>query len=357
MRQAGSAERGWRGAAAGRRWGGGGGGGGGGAGARGGAGGTGGSAGTAAPPVLYAVGDIADCSKTGDTATGLLLDGLVGSIAVLGDIAYPNGSAADFADCFDPPWGRHRPRVRPVPGNHEYQTSGAAAYYDYFGAAAGDPSKGYYSYDLGAWHVVALNSNCSAVSCSAGSTQEQWLRQDLAAHPAACTLAYWHHPRFSSGHNGNATTMSAIWNALHDLGADVVLAGHDHGYQRLGPLDKSGKLAANGMLGQVERAQLGLDAFAVAHDHDRHRVRIDVLRSQRLQLVGGRALDPLDELHRVIERQLVEADFAECGGGAAGGGQALGDAHEQGCARLGDLLRGHRPLPQPAQLGQHLADR
>src|SRR6266540_1423966 len=248
MRQAGSAERGWRGAAAGRRWGGGGGGGGGGAGARGGAGGTGGSAGTAAPPVLYAVGDIADCSKTGDTATGLLLDGLVGSIAVLGDIAYPNGSAADFADCFDPPWGRHRPRVRPVPGNHEYQTSGAAAYYDYFGAAAGDPSKGYYSYDLGAWHVVALNSNCSAVSCSAGSTQEQWLRQDLAAHPAACTLAYWHHPRFSSGHNGNATTMSAIWNALHDLGADVVLAGHDHGYQRLGPLDKSGKLAANGML-------------------------------------------------------------------------------------------------------------
>ena len=176
------------------------------------------------------------------------MDGLTGPIALLGDIAYPDGSATDFANCFDPPWGRHRSRFRPAPGNHEYQTPGAAGYYAYFGAAAGDPSKGYYSYDVGAWHVVALNSNCSDVSCAAGDAQEQWLRQDLAANPRACTLAYWHHPRFSSGHNGNATTMAPIWQALDDFGADLVLAGHDHGYQRLGPMNSSGAMAASGIV-------------------------------------------------------------------------------------------------------------
>ena len=183
-----------------------------------GGGGTGGGAGGAGtggagPVVVYAAGDIGSCSATGDTLTGNLLDGLLGPIVVLGDIAYNNGSASDFASCFDPPWGRHKARMLPTPGNHEYQTANAAGYFGYFGAAAGDPAKGYYSFDLGAWHVVALNSGkCSMSPPPAGgcidAAQEQWLRADLAANPRACTLAFWHHPRFSSGSHGNLTTVT-----------------------------------------------------------------------------------------------------------------------------------------------------
>jgi hypothetical protein len=215
-----------------------------------GGGGVAGAGGTAggAPSVLYAVGDVTDCELTADTATARLVDGSTDPIALLGDIAYPDGSASDFANCFDPPWGRHKARIHPAPGNHEYQTAGASGYFGYFGAAAGDPTKGYYSYDVGTWHIVSLNSNCADVSCGAGSAQEQWLRQDLAAHPAACTLAYWHHPRFSSGHNGNATNMTALWQALMDANAELVLAGHDHGYQRLFPLSASGAMVANGIV-------------------------------------------------------------------------------------------------------------
>lgn len=197
--------------------------------------------------VLFAVGDVGDCNTTADTETANLLDGSSDPIALLGDIGYPNGSASDLANCFGQPWGRHKARVRPAPGNHEYLTSGAAAYFQYFGAAAGSAGKGYYSYDVGAWHVVALNSNCSNVSCSAGSAQEQWLRQDLAAHPAACTIAYWHHPRYNSGHHGNATNTTALWKALMDFGADVVLTGHEHGYQRWKPMNESNAQVANGI--------------------------------------------------------------------------------------------------------------
>jgi hypothetical protein len=124
-------------------------------------------------------------------------------------------------------------------GNHEYNTSGASGYYSYFGAAAGDPSKGYYSYDLGGWHFVVLNSNCGVVSCASGSPQEVWLRNDLAAHAAACTLAYWHHPRFSSGQHGNNTSSSVFWQDLYNANADVVLNGHDHLYERFGPQNPS----------------------------------------------------------------------------------------------------------------------
>jgi len=124
-------------------------------------------------------------------------------------------------------------------GNHEYQTAGAPGYYGYFGAAAGDPAKGYYSYNMGAWHVVVLNSNCTIVSCAAGSTQEQWLRADLAANPTTCTLAYWHHPRFSSGGHGNDTTVAPFWQALYDTNADLVLNGHEHEYERFAPQNPS----------------------------------------------------------------------------------------------------------------------
>ena len=199
------------------------------------------------PAVLYAAGDVGDCAETADTDTGLLLDGSTDPIALLGDIGYPNGTAADLANCFDPVWGRHKPRIHPSPGNHEYLSANAAPYFAYFGAAAGDPTKGYYSYELGAWHIVVVNSNCTNVACSAGSAQEQWLRQDLAAHPSSCTLAYWHHPLFNSGHHGNATNMKPIWQALMDFNADVVLSGHEHGYQRWKPMNASGTTVSNGI--------------------------------------------------------------------------------------------------------------
>ncbi len=197
-------------------------------------------------PVLVGAGDIASCASTSDEATAELLDivfssGVDGRVFTTGDNVYESGTDSKFANCYDTTWGRHRERTRPSPGNHDYGAPGASGYFKYFGAAAGDPSKGYYSYDLGTWHIVVINSNCSTVGgCGAGSPQEQWLRTDLAAHPAACTLAYWHHPRFSSGSHGNSVELQAIWQALYDYGADVVLNGHDHDYERFAPQDPNG---------------------------------------------------------------------------------------------------------------------
>jgi hypothetical protein len=174
----------------------------------------------------------------------LLVAGNYAAVLALGDLQYEDGSASKFTASYDPSWGRVKAITKPAPGNHEYQTSGAAGYYGYFGAAAGDPTKGYYSYDIGSWHVIALNSNCSAVGgCGAGSQQEQWLRVDLAAHSSAqCTLAYWHHPRFSSGSHGSDATYQAFWQALYDANADLVLVGHDHDYERFAPQTPSGAL-------------------------------------------------------------------------------------------------------------------
>src|SRR5215208_927891 len=155
-------------------------------------------------PVLVGAGDIASCRSTGDEATAGLLAGIDGTVATFGDNAYPKGTAADFAECYEPSWGQFKARTLPSPGNHDYETSGASGYFDYFGTAAGDPDKGYYSYDLGSWHVISLNSNCSSVGgCGPGSPQELWLKADLAANSNACTLAYWHNPRFSSGIHGD----------------------------------------------------------------------------------------------------------------------------------------------------------
>ncbi len=192
-------------------------------------------------PVLIAAGDIASCASSGDEATAQLLDALPGDVALLGDDAYESGTAAEFSNCYDPTWGRRKADTHPAPGNHDYVTANGAGYYGYFGAAAGDPARGYYSYDLGTWHIVALNSNCAEIGgCGAGSPQEQWLRADLASDAAACTLAYWHHPRFSSGEHGSQAYMQPIWQALYDFGADVVLNGHDHDYERFAPQDPAG---------------------------------------------------------------------------------------------------------------------
>jgi uncharacterized protein YjdB len=189
---------------------------------------------TVTPPsasvVLVGAGDIADCDAQ---PTAALLDNIPGTVFTAGDNAYPDGTAADYASCYDPSWGRHKARTRPAPGNHDYNTSGATGYYAYFGALAGPAGRGYYSYDLGAWHIVSLNSN---VSMSAGSAQETWLRADLAASTKTCTIAYWHHPRFSSGSNHGSSTQSAgVWQALYDAGAEIVISGHDHEYERFAP--------------------------------------------------------------------------------------------------------------------------
>jgi acid phosphatase type 7 len=195
--------------------------------------------------VLVGAGDIASCDDlAGAQATAKLLDNIPGTVFAVGDLAYPDGSDEQFANCYGRTWGRFKDRTRPTPGNHEYHGDGASAYSRYFGAAAGEPKKCYYSYELGDWHIVALNSECSAVGgCGAGSPQEQWLRKDLAAHPAKCTLAYWHKPLFSSGAaHGNDLEVKPLWDALYAANADVVIGGHDHDYERFAPQDPSGKL-------------------------------------------------------------------------------------------------------------------
>lgn len=160
------------------------------------------------------------------------------AVLALGDLQYEDGAAEKFAQSYDPTWGKVKAVTRPVAGNHDYGTEGAEPYYSYFGNAAGDPAKGYYSFDLGSWHVVALNSNCYAVGgCGPGSTQEQWLVSDLATSTAPCTLAYWHHARWSSGKNGSDSTYDAFWRALYADRAEIVLNGHDHDYERFAPQD------------------------------------------------------------------------------------------------------------------------
>jgi hypothetical protein len=194
-------------------------------------------------PVLVGAGDIASCDDlAGAEATAKLIDNIPGTVFAAGDLAYPDGSDEQFAKCYGPTWGRFKDRTRPTAGNHEYHSDGASGYARYFGGAAGDPKKAYYSYDLGVWHIIVLNSECGEVGgCEAASPQGQWLRQDLAQHPAACTLAYFHKPLFSSGaKHGNDPEMKLLWRALYDANADVVINGHDHDYERFAPQDPDG---------------------------------------------------------------------------------------------------------------------
>ena len=218
-------------------------------------------------PVVAAAGDIACRSAAttsgttchyGLTASAIATDPTITDVLTLGDIQYECGDLSSFLSFYDPTWGVFRSRTHPAIGNHEYLTAPASGcdpasttagkgYFDYWNGVdvatgpAGDRTKGYYSYDLGTWHLIALNSNCSqAGGCGAGSPQETWLRSDLAAHPAACTLAYWHHPRFSSGEHGNTSSVTPLWDALYAAGADLVLNGHDHDYERFAPQTPGG---------------------------------------------------------------------------------------------------------------------
>jgi alkaline phosphatase len=180
--------------------------------------------------VLLAVGDIGSCDGLADDAVAGLAANLEGEIALLGDIVYPNGSASNFANCFEPAWGDLHDRLHPIPGNHEYETAGASAYFDYFGDAAGEPGEGWYAWELGSWQIVALNTNCSRVDCDA---QRAWLADELVASDADCTLAMLHHPRWSSGRHGSGGPGAGLWDELVSGGVDVTLSGHDHSYERL----------------------------------------------------------------------------------------------------------------------------
>lgn len=194
------------------------------------------------PAVLVGAGDIADCTTVWDGVTANLVSHIPGTVITLGDNAYVSGTPDEFKNCYDPTWGRFKDRTRPSPGNHDYLTPAAAGYFGYFGVVA-NPPRGYYSYDLGGWHIISLNSNCDDIGgCQAGSPEERWLRADLAAHPAACALAYWHHPLFSSGPHGNDARTFALWQALYDYHADLVLNGHDHDYERFAPQTPDGQL-------------------------------------------------------------------------------------------------------------------
>jgi acid phosphatase type 7 len=187
-------------------------------------------------PVLLAAGDIAACGSDGDERTAALLDSNRGTVLALGDIAYDNGTLEEFQACFGPSWGRHTRRIRPAPGNHEYN-SDASGYFRYFGRAAGPAGRGYYSFDLASWHVVSLNSERDT---DAGGAQVRWLRADLARTRARCVLAFWHRPRWTSGQYADDARMAPLWNALYDARADIVLSGHDHNYQRYPPMNKRG---------------------------------------------------------------------------------------------------------------------
>jgi acid phosphatase type 7 len=200
-------------------------------------------------PIVLAAGDIASCASDGDERTAALLDRHPGTVLALGDLAYESGTLEEFRVCFAPSWGRHKRRIRPTPGNHEYK-SGGAGYFQYFGAAAGRAQRGYYSFDLGDWHIVSLNTERDT---TAGGAQARWLKSDLARAKARCVLAFWHRPRWTAGQYEDEATIAPFWNALYAAGADVVLSGHDHNYQRYPPLNRSG---------EIDRAR-GIRSFVV----------------------------------------------------------------------------------------------
>jgi acid phosphatase type 7 len=196
---------------------------------------------------LVGAGDIARCDDRSDRATARLLGKTRGTIFTLGDNAYPDGTRAQFRDCYAPTWGKYKKRTKPAVGNHEYHTPGAKGYFEYFRARAGKPGRGYYAYDRGRWHIVALNSNCEEVGCGARSRQAHWLRRNLRNHRARCTLAYFHHPLYASGRDYDSPEVRRFWTILFKRGADIVLSGHAHRYERYAPITPSGKRSDRGI--------------------------------------------------------------------------------------------------------------
>jgi hypothetical protein len=191
---------------------------------------------------LIGAGDIAGCEFNQDRKTARLLGKIHGTVFTLGDNVYPGGSRKQFRECYEPTWGKYKKRTRPSLGDQDYKTSGAKPYFDYFGRRAGKPTRGYYSYERGSWHIVALNSNCMEVGgCDYKSTQGRWLRRDLAKHPARCTLAYFHHPLYASGNTYDSPKVKPFWHILYNHHIEVILNGNTHRYERFARIRPSGK--------------------------------------------------------------------------------------------------------------------
>jgi hypothetical protein len=195
---------------------------------------------SAATVVLVGAGDISKCDNNNDEATAKLLDNSSGTVFTAGDNVYPSGSYTQFINCYHPTWGRHKSRTKPVPGNHEYDTSGAAGYFKYF-----NNMSSYYAYNLGDWRIYALNSE---IDVSSTSAQVKWLKNDLAANPKRCILAYWHKPRWSSGYqHGSSSKYQTLWKTLYDAKAELVINGHEHNYERFKEMNASGAASSPGL--------------------------------------------------------------------------------------------------------------
>jgi hypothetical protein len=202
----------------------------------------------AADPVLVGAGDIANCSRSQDEATAKLLDAIPGTVFTAGDNVYTHASPKEFTDCYGPTWGRAKSRTKPAPGDEDYETAGAKGYLGYFGSRAAPAGKTYYSYSIGAWHAVVLDTDCSDVGgCGATSPQAVWLKADLAANPTACTIAIFHHPRFSSAQSKPDGRSVTFWQILYSYGADVIVSGHRHQYERFAPQTSTGAASSKGI--------------------------------------------------------------------------------------------------------------
>jgi hypothetical protein len=235
-------------------------------------------------------------SSCRQAATARLIAGQgYATVLGLGDMQYEAGEYPDFLTSYDLSWGAFRAQTHPAVGNHEYGTPGADGYFDYFDGVgiddgpAGVRGAGYYSFNVGRWHLIALNSNCGRVSCAAGSPQEQWLRADLAATRKKCVLAYWHHPRYSSGEHGSSKATTQFWRDLYKAHADVVLSGHDHDYERFAQMNAFGRMKPDRgirefVVGTGGKSHYGFDG-AVAGSKRRIANRFGILR---LKLRKGR---------------------------------------------------------------------
>ena len=233
--------------------------------------------------VLVGAGDIGVCGSNAPEQTAALLDRIEGTVFTAGDNAYFQGSANDFRNCYEPTWGRHKMRTRPSPGNHEYDSPGAAPYFDYFGNNAGPPGLGYYSFTAGPWHVVSLNSNVPAGEASA---QYQWLASDLSERNPRCLAAIWHHPMFSSSRNGPSAAMRDIWRLLQQHGAEIAVVGHEHAYERFASLDASGRPTPDGIR-QFIVGTGGAPLYEFVTVAPGSEVRISAFGVLKLTLTGG----------------------------------------------------------------------
>jgi hypothetical protein len=276
-------------------------------------------------------------------------------VLMLGDGSYEDGTLAQYQSFYDPTWGRFKSITHPATGNHEYQTPDAQGYFQYFGAAAGDPRLGYYSYDIGTWHMIVLNSNCYkfAGGCGANTAQVKWLHNDLATHPNACTLAYWHHPHFTSGFsaddNGGHNVTTAFWNELYNAGADVVLNGHDHDYERFARGRARPRLRRPRVRGRHRRA-LALELpFADAQQrgaqrrHLRGAVPDAPPRVVRLEV----RFDPGKHVHRLRVRLLPRGAERAALADERSGAPPVAHGRVQGHAQL------FRALPKPHSGDDH----